>query len=521
MPRKSIKEAPTPSGKPARPSALLDTRVIYCSDNLEQLKKLPPNCVDLIYIDPPFNSNRNYEVFWGETKEKRSFEDRHASTQAYIDYMRPRCAELARVLKKTGSFYYHCDWHASHYVKVMLDQIFGENNFQNEIVWKRTHAHGGANRFGCVHDVIFFYAFAPEATWNAQYVPYSKNYEESFFRFKDADGRKYRATILTGSGTRNGTSGLPWRGIDPTKIGRHWAIPSYVRKLLPNPDTKTVQEALDQIDAIGRVIWPEKKNGTPSFKQYIDDMDGAEVQDIWDDIPPIGAAAAERLGYPTQKPLALLERIIKASSNKNDIVLDAFCGCGTTLVAAQNLKRQWIGIDISPTACRVMAKRLQDHTTLQENKALWKTGRGFILREMPFTEAVLRAMPAFEFENWAVIAIGGIPNKAQVGDGGIDGRIYPVNAIPTKKESKGELFNTVGECYPIQVKQKDKAGRPEIQAFCGVMTNRDLKKGFFVSFAFSQEAVVEVNEFFKKTGKIIILLTVKEILEEQLAMKLA
>ena len=126
-----------PAGKP---SALVDTRVIYCGDNLEQLEKLPAACVDLVYIDPPFNSNRNYEVFWGETKEKRSFEDRHESTRAYIDYMRPRCEQLARVLKKTGSFYYHCDWHASHYVKVMLDQIFGENNFVNEIVWKRSDA---------------------------------------------------------------------------------------------------------------------------------------------------------------------------------------------------------------------------------------------------------------------------------------------------------------------------------------------------------------------------------------------
>ena len=127
-----------------KPSSLLDTRVIYCGDNLDQLRKLPDACVDLIYIDPPFNSNRNYEVFWGETKEKRSFEDRHESTQAYIEFMRPRCVELARVLKKTGSFYYHCDWHASHYVKVMLDRIFGENNFRNEIIWKRSDAHNDA-----------------------------------------------------------------------------------------------------------------------------------------------------------------------------------------------------------------------------------------------------------------------------------------------------------------------------------------------------------------------------------------
>src|SRR6476659_4631085 len=140
-----------------RPSSLIDTRVIYCGDCLEQLKKLPEACIDLIYIDPPFNSNRNYEVFWGETKEKRAFEDRHASTQAYIEFMRPRCVALARVLKKTGSFYYHCDWHASHYVKVMLDQIFGENNFINEVVWKRQTSHGNAGRYGANHDTVFFY----------------------------------------------------------------------------------------------------------------------------------------------------------------------------------------------------------------------------------------------------------------------------------------------------------------------------------------------------------------------------
>ncbi|MFN0133338.1 MAG: site-specific DNA-methyltransferase [Phycisphaerales bacterium] len=343
-------DRPAPAEKPAspphaaasraRPSALLDTRVIYCGDNLEQLAKLPDACIDLIYIDPPFNSNRNYEVFWGETKEKRAFEDRHASTQAYIDYMRPRCVELARVLKRTGSFYYHCDWHASHYVKCMLDQLFGENNFLNEIIWKRTHSHGGANRFGPVHDTIFLYAGSDKWTWNPQYSEYSDDYKEKFFRFADADGKRYRLTILTGTGTRNGSSGKPWRGVDPNKSGRHWAVPGYVRPLLPNPNTKTVQEALDQLDKIGRVVWPYKKDGVPAFKQYLEDMEGTQLQSVWIDIPPISAQAQERLGYPTQKPLALLDRIIKASSNPNDIVLDAFCGCGTALVAAQNLGRQ-------------------------------------------------------------------------------------------------------------------------------------------------------------------------------------
>src|SRR5213592_1016335 len=157
-----------------RPSALLDTRVIYCGDCLEQLRKLPDACVDLIYIDPPFNSNRNYEVFWGETKEKRAFADRHASTQAYIEFMRPRCVELRRVLKKTGSFYYHCDWHASHYVKVMLDQIFDEDNFENEIAWKRTTAHADTHGFGHVHDILFRYSNGGKPIFNVQLKDYSQ-----------------------------------------------------------------------------------------------------------------------------------------------------------------------------------------------------------------------------------------------------------------------------------------------------------------------------------------------------------
>ncbi|MGI8772232.1 MAG: DNA-methyltransferase [Acidobacteriaceae bacterium] len=165
----------------SRPSSLVDTRIVYCGDCLEQLRQLPNGCDDLAYIDPPFNSNRNYEVFWGETKEKRSFEDRHASTQAYIEYMRPRCVEIARVLKSTGSFYYHCDWHASHYVKVMLDQIFGDQNFQNEIIWKRSTAHSdalqGSKHYGRLHDVLLFYTGGSDAyTWNHLYLPLSDSY---------------------------------------------------------------------------------------------------------------------------------------------------------------------------------------------------------------------------------------------------------------------------------------------------------------------------------------------------------
>jgi site-specific DNA-methyltransferase (adenine-specific) len=277
----------------------VDTRVVYCGDNLQQLAKLPDACVDLIYIDPPFNSNRNYEVFWGETREKRAFDDRHASTAAYIDFMRPRCVQLARVLKKTGSFYYHCDWHASHYVKVMLDQIFGENNFQNEIVWKRTSAHSSARRYGPVHDVILFYTGSDDYTWNQDFQAYEPEYVETFFEQVDPDGRRWKRMDLTGDGVRKGESGQKWRGIDVTAKGRHWALPGDVCEQLGIAG-KAVIERLDALDAAGMVHWPKKADGVPRLKQYADKMPGVPLQTVWSDIRPIHNLAAERLGYPTQ-----------------------------------------------------------------------------------------------------------------------------------------------------------------------------------------------------------------------------
>jgi adenine-specific DNA-methyltransferase len=486
-----------------RPSSLVDTRVIYCGDNLEQLKKLPDACVDLIYIDPPFNSNRNYEVFWGETKEKRAFEDRHASTQAYIEFMRPRCVQLARVLKKTGSFYYHCDWHASHYVKVMLDHIFGENNFQNEIVWRRHFSHNDPKKFGCVHDVIFYYVAGKTFSWNQQHVAHSESYIKSHYSNIDEDGRAFQLVSCSAPG-----DGPPRRFGDKElkpPAGRHWSW---------------TQEGVDELITKGRIVFT--KTGMPRLKQYLDAMKGVPLQDVWDDIPPVNSQAVEALGYPTQKPLVLLDRIIKASSNENDIVLDAFCGCGTALVAAQNLRRQWIGIDVSPTACRVMAKRLRDVCGLPESEPLWKIGRGYVVRGLPWSEEKLRAIPPFEFENWAVIALGGIPNKVQVGDMGVDGRIYPVSSSATPRRQQHHELALKERWYPIQVKQKDKAGRPDIDSFEAVMMREQCDIGFFVSFDFTEDAYTEIGAFFKRTGKTIRALTVSDILDEtKLGMKLA
>ncbi|MCC6322316.1 MAG: restriction endonuclease [Phycisphaerales bacterium] len=489
----------TPAPRGGRPSALIDTRVIYCGDNLEQLAKLPDACIDLIYIDPPFNSNRNYEVFWGETKEKRSFEDRHASTQAYIDYMRPRCVELARVLKKTGSFYYHCDDHASHYVKVMLDQVFGHQFFQNEIAWKRTGARGDGFAWNQLHDTLFLYSRSAEFTFHRQFEEYGDEYLETKYRYDDGDGRKYRLDNMTSPNPRPNMM-YEWKGHASPEKGWRYS-----------------KETMAELDADGRVWYPKDKSKRPQLKRYLDEMQGIPMGSVWTDIAPINSQAQERLGYPTQKPLALLERIVSASSNPNDIVLDAFCGCGTALVAAQNLGRQWIGIDISPTACRVMAKRLRDVCKMRESEPGRRAGdkNSFIVRDLPWTVEKLKAIPPFEFENWAVIALGGIPNKVQVGDMGIDGRIFPVGTKPSDAHS---MF--AGDWFPIQVKQMDKVGRPDIDQFEAVMAREDRQRGFFIAFGFSSDAEAECAAFFKKTKRVIKLITVQEILDEQHVQKM-
>lgn len=483
---------------PSRSSVFVDTRVIYCGDNLDQLRKLPDKCVDLIYIDPPFNSNRNYEVFWGETRETRSFEDRHESTQAYIEFMRPRCVELGRVLKETGSLYFHCDWHASHYVKVMLDQILGEENFQNEIVWKRSDAHSdakqGAKHFGRVHDSIFFYTGSSKYTFNTIYKPLPESTVNSWYRYVDEKtGRRYNKADVTGpGGAAKGCPVYEWKGIT-----RAW---------------RYSKENMLRLEREGRLVY--SKTGMVYQKRFLDESKGVPLQSWWDDIDMLRGITrkSERTGYPTQKPVALLERIILAGSHENDIVLDAFCGCGTAIVAAQKLNRRWIGIDVSPTACRVMAKRLNDHCGLKENEKLWNIGRGFIVRDLPWTEQYLRKLPHFEFENWAVIAIGGTPNRSHVGDMGIDGRVYPVSVLPQLR-AEAALLNFMDEWHPVQVKQKDKAGRPDIDSFEAVMIRENRQKGFFAAFDFTLDAEKEVARFRIKQGREIVLWRVKDLLE--------
>jgi len=463
----------------------METNVIYCGDNSEVLPKyIDSDSVDLIYIDPPFNTSRKYEIFWGEALERRAFEDRYGDAMAYLDWMRPRLAQLYRVLKTTGSFYYHCDWHASHYVKVELDRLFGANNFQNEIVWRRTYSHNDPRRLGRVHDTILFYTKSRKYVWNPLRQKPDPDYVERFYRFTDPDGRRYQTQPLHAS-KPGGDTLYEWRGKLPPK-GRYWAFS---------------KENMQKLDDQDRIVY--SKTGVPRYKIYLDEAPGAPLQDLWIDIQPVHYRPGERLGWPTQKPLALLERIVTASSNDGDVVLDAFCGCGTTLEAAAKLKRRWIGIDFSPTACRVMVKRLQDRLGLKE-------GVDFAVKDLPKTEEELRRMPPFEFQNWAVIALGGVPQHVKVHDYGIDGWLYPADE-PRARPTRDDMF--AGHRYPIQVKQQDRAGRPDIDKFETAMRRDKRVRGYFVAFGFSDDAMREIKRANRQDGLDIRPITVRELLE--------
>jgi DNA modification methylase len=318
----------------------MKTNAIYEGDNLEILKKFNSNSIDLIYADPPFSSNKSYKVYGKDNDDVRSFEDKWKNgVRGYIKWIKPRLVECKRILKDTGSIYLHCDDHANAYIRILMDDIFGENNFKNEIIWQRTHAHGGGRRgFGRVHDTILFYSKTNKFVFNRKHVPYSEGYIKKFFRYSEPDGRKYQTVTPTGAGeTKNN---YEWKGKMPPK-GRHWAY---------------TKEKMEMLEKEGKIVY--SKNGLPRVKQYLYEKEGTLLKDIWTDINVIHSLSKERQQYPTQKPLLLLERIIECSSNVGEVVLDPFCGCGTTLAAAQKLKRKWIGIDSNTAACNLMQKRM-------------------------------------------------------------------------------------------------------------------------------------------------------------------
>jgi len=433
---------------------------LYYGDNLDILKRyIKDESVDLVYLDPPFNSNVNYNVLFEEKNgssaaaQIKAFDDTwhwdqsaalayrelveiggsisilmqslrsflgESDMMAYLSVMAPRLVELHRCLRDTGSLYLHCDPTASHYLKILLDAIFKPENFRNEIIWKRTGAHGGAKRWGPIHDTILFYSRTRKGKWNKVVENYDQSYLDDFYRFTDDKGR-YRLVTLTGAGTRTGDSGKPWRNVDPTKSGRHWAVPlAILQEVAPeaNAASLSTQDKLDALDKTGLVYWPPRGN-VPQYKRYLKLDSGNPIQDIITDILPLSTHAAERLGYPTQKPEALLERIINASSDEGDVILDPFCGCGTSIAVAQKLNRKWIGIDITHLAITLMKHRLRD--SFEKNVEYKVIGEP---ADLSGAQELAQSDP-YQFQWWALGLVGARPVEQKKGaDKGIDGRLF-------------------------------------------------------------------------------------------------
>lgn len=514
-------------------------RTLYYGDNLKVLQGLNDETVDLVYLDPPFNSNADYNVIFREHSGKSAapqaqitaFEDTwqwgveaasslaelhkvhgdlaeyldftvrrlgHNSLSAYLVMMAPRLAELHRVLKPTGSLYLHCDPTASHYLKIILDAIFGARNFRNEVIWRRTSAHNMAQRYGRVHDVLLFYSVGPEPKWNQLHQPYSSKYLAERFNRSDPDGRRWKDADLTGSGTRNGETGRPWKGIAPTDKGRHWMFPP---------------SELDRLDSAGRIYWP-RTGGMPRLKQYADDLKGIPLQDVWDDIPPVNSQARERLGYPTQKPVALLERIICASSNPGDVVLDPFCGCGTAIAAAEKLGRSWIGIDITHLAVGLIAARLRRDFDLEPHKDFDVIGTPKDLESARALFNQERDGP-YQFQFWVNGELGaqsygaGATGKGKKGgDTGIDGKLY--FRTPGGERLESVIVSVKGgrQLNPSMIRDLESVVRREKAAMGVFVSLEEPKRGM------RQEAAKHgVYTYGDTQYPVIQLLTVAEILE--------
>ncbi|PXF51621.1 MAG: hypothetical protein C4B55_04445 [Candidatus Methanophagaceae archaeon] len=392
---------------------MLRENVVYCGDCKSVLAGFPEKSVDLIYADPPFFSNRHYEVVWGDGYELRAFEDRwKGGIENYTAWMEDRIRECHRVLKETGSFYLHCDFHANAHLRISLDRVFGKGNFRNEIIWCYTGPSNTKRYFPRKTDTIFFYV---------------KNRDANYFFDVEKIRVPYKK-LETGktSGIFKGEATLSEKG----KIPENW--------------------------------WEEKRDG----------------------MSPVGRLKRERLGYPTQKPEALLERIIKASSNEGDLVLDPFCGCGTSIAVAHRLGRRWVGIDVSPTACKVMVRRMRRSLGVS-------VGESEIIG-LPRTVEELKTMKPFEFQNWVCEQLNGQVSSKKSGDFGIDGWLI--------------------DGRPLQVKQSENVGRNVVDNFETALRRAGRNRGVVVAFSFGKGANEETARARLQDGLEIELKTVEEIL---------
>ena len=345
MPARSCRPRPRPTGR---------NQLIWGDNKLVMSSLLPKYAgkVKLVYIDPPFDTGADFsmrvDVSGADVTKQPSILEEHAyrdtwgaGYDSYLSMMYPRLVLIHELLAADGSLYLHCAPTVSHTLRVLCDEIFGPENFRNEIAWKRTSAHSSANRYGPVHDAILYYSRSDSYTWNAQPRKLDPSEVSGHDVMKDLDGRSYRLSDPTGAGVRYGETGVAWRGIDVTAKGRHWAHPP---------------EVLEELEAAGKLVFNQR--GVPRLKRYLDELAGLHVQDVWTDVGPVNSAAKERLGYPTQKPEPLVERMLLASSNEGDLVADFFCGSGTTPAVAEKLGRHWIACDLGRFAIHTTRKRL-------------------------------------------------------------------------------------------------------------------------------------------------------------------
>ena len=472
----------------------MDINQLYYGDNLDILRThIPDESVDLIYIDPPFNSNQAYNVIfserdgsssqaqiqafedtwrWGETTEQayhelvvtaphllvetiKSFRGFLTETNlmAYLVMMALRLVELHRVLKPTGSFYLHCDPTASHYLKIILDQIFGVENFRNEIYWKRkTGRAGPTNRFGTSCDILLWFSKSNDYLFTPQYRESNPEYIKKMFRYTDENGRRYRIDNLASPNPRPNLT-YEYKGYRPPEKG--WAIS---------------REKMEQWDKEGRLHFPKSPDGRIQRKRYLDELKGEEIPSLWDDILPIGSRAKERLGYPTQKPEALLERIIKASSNEGDVVLDTFCGCGTAVAVAQRLNRRWIGVDITHLAIALLKYRLAD--TFGDDVKYEIIGEP---KDVESAKA-LAVQDRYQFQWWALSLIRARPyqGKKKGADEGVDGLIYYEDVNPDNPKK------TLTRKIVVQVKS-GKVSVKDIRELKSVVKTQDAVIGVFIT----------------------------------------
>jgi site-specific DNA-methyltransferase (adenine-specific) len=469
---------------------------LFYGDNLDILRNdIADESIDLVYLDPPFNSNATYNVIftspggdksqaqvqafkdswnWEIDGAERAYADILKSPytdaaelivalrkvlgtsdlMAYLAMMAVRLIELHRVLKPTGSLYLHCDSTVSHYLKILLDAVFTQKRFCAEITWKRTTAHSNVyNSYGDVKDSIFYYRKTDKFLWNQNYHVWSAKDLQKSFPNVDANGRRWRSENLRNPGLR------------PNLKYQYTASNGVTYEPHPNGWTLSL-EKMQELDRQGRLHFPNKITGRLRKILYADEFPGIKLQNIWDDIPPIGAQAIERLGYPTQKPVALLERIIAASSNEGDIVLDPFCGCGTTVHAAQKLNRRWIGIDITHLAVRLIERRL--------HKAF--PNIAFTVRGVPQDVGGAQALAdadKYQFQLWALSLVEAQPFKGGVkgADGGVDGIVW---FYADKKTTEKAI---------VSVKGGKNISDTQVKDLITTVEQTGAKMGFFVTLA--------------------------------------